>query len=115
MTKIGLLTSLTFSGLGTLFGETSHVLTSQPHFEDCSKKLTSFQLSSFTFLTYFGKFFCLSYYLYYQQGVIDHLANSEITFKHSLKAKTQTRFVILFTSRSLSALGKSHRMSPPGI
>ena len=96
-----------------------------------------------TFPTYCGKFLCLSHYLYIRQSVIDHLANSDITLKCSIKTKTQTRFMVLFvidhlansditlkcwiktktqtrfmvlfTSGSLSAWGESCRMSPPGI
>ena len=55
------------------------------------------------FLTYFGKFSACLIIFNNRQSVIDHLANSDITFKHSLKAKTQTRFVVLFTSGSSSA------------
>ena len=68
-----------------------------------------------TFPTYCGKFFGLSLYLYIQQSVINHLANSDITFKHPIKATTQTRFMVLFTSGSSSVWGESHRTSPPGI
>ena len=73
----------------------------------------SFQMSPFP--TYCGKFFRLSHYLYIRQSVINHLANSDITLKCSIKAKTQTRFMVLFTSRSSSAREESHRTSPLGI
>ena len=67
------------------------------------------------FSTYCGKFFHLSHYPHIRQSVINHLANSDIAFKHPIKAKTQTRFMVLFTSRSLSAWGESHGTSHPGI
>ena len=68
-----------------------------------------------TFPTYCGKFLCLSHYPYIQQSVINHLANSDITFKHPIKAKTQMRFMVLFTSRSSSTWRESHGTTPPGI
>ena len=43
------------------------------------------------FLTYCGKFFHLSHYLYFRQSVINHLANSDITFKHPIKANNSNK------------------------
>ena len=59
------------------------------------------------FFTYCGKFFCLSHYLYTWQNAIDLPVNTAITFNVCIKAKTQTWFMVLFTSGSSLSWGES--------
>ena len=97
-------------------GKFPHMLMSQPHFEHYYENSDPYRRVFSTFFTYCGKFFCLSHYLYTWLNAIDLPVNTDITFDIHIKAKTQTQFMVLFTSRSLLSWGNLQvtcKASPP--
>ena len=79
-----------------------HMLTSQPHFETCKQNSHFYNQPSTVF----------SAYHYWPFGYHWH-----ICFMSMIKVKTQTRFMVLFTSRSLLTWGNLQApcLTPPPV